>query len=190
MAMFRQPCDVYQGYNFRKDRQTPVGFITAMTLGDVTLSADQEAKDPLSPAEDLKVVAVLSDVMWELGVTDAHYLSGQISTANADSVKLLTYRDMTRVEVTYTFVIYDYDPIERRYFKSLVSDEDATLYGMLERNGRDLNLSVADDPSTEVQSPENFAFSVGVTPQPKAQRLTVSTSYSRPITKAWGLAEP
>ena len=37
MPEFRKVLDIYQGYNFKKDKQTPVGFITKMKLGDKEL---------------------------------------------------------------------------------------------------------------------------------------------------------
>ena len=75
MPEFRRVLDIYQGYNPKKDKQTPVGFVTRLTLGGRSLMADQTCKNPMNPREDLRVVAVLSDVLWETGVTDAVYFS-------------------------------------------------------------------------------------------------------------------
>lgn len=187
MPTFSKSLDIYQGYNFKKDVQTPVGFITALKIGDVTLKADQTCKDPMAPETDLTVVAVLSGSMWELGVTDAHYFSGQVSVYNKQQVQMLTYKDLTKVDVEYKFSVYEYDPIEKKYFKCLLPTDDATLKGILEKNGSDLNLSIADDASSEVQSPENYAFQVGIKPQPEAQTVTVATSFSDKVVKSWGL---
>ena len=79
MPTFRKNCDVRQGYNYKKDVQTPVGYLTSFKVGDITLKADQTVKDPLAPETDFPVVAVCSGAMWELGVTDALYFSGQVS---------------------------------------------------------------------------------------------------------------
>lgn len=187
MPTFSKSLDIYQGYNYKKDVQTPVGYITALKIGDVTLKADQTCKDPMAPETDLTVVAVLSGSMWELGVTDAHYFSGQISVYNKQQVQMLTYKDLTKVDVEYKFSVYDYDPLEKKYFKCLLGTDDAALKGILEKNGSDLNLSVADDASTEVQSPENYAFQLGIKPQPTAQTVTVATSFSDKVVKSWGL---
>ena len=187
MATFQKHCDIYQGYNFKKDVQTPVGFLTALKIGDVTLKADQTCKDPMAPETDLAAVAVLSGVMWELGVTDALYFAGQISVFNKQQVKQLAYKDLSKVDVSLTFSIYEYDPVEKKYFKCMLPTDDATLKGILEKNGSDLNISVADDPSSEVQSPENYSFSIGIKPQTTAQTVTVATSFSNKIVKAWGL---
>lgn len=187
MPSFQKNCDQYQGYNFKKDVQTPVGFITALTIGDTTLTVDQTIKDPLSPADDLKVVTVLTGALWELGPTDALYFSGQISIANKQAVQLLTYSDLTKVEVKVKFAVYDYDPIQKAYYKCMLGADDAELNGILEKNGEDLNVAVADEKSHEVQSPENYSFQIGIKPQPSAQEVTIATSYSSKVVKAWGI---
>lgn len=187
MPTFSKSLDIYQGYNFKKDVQTAVGFITELKIGDVTLKADQTCKDPMAPETDLTVVAVLSGSMWELGVTDAHYFSGQVSVYNKQQVQMLTYKDLTKVDVEYKFSVYEYDLIEKKYFKCLLPTDDAALKGVLEKNGSDLNLSIADDASSEVQSPENYAFQLGIKPQPEAQTVTVATSFSDKVVKSWGL---
>lgn len=187
MATFQKNCDIQQGYNFKKDIQTPVGYLTSLKIGDVTLKADQVVKDPLAPETDLPVVAVLSGAMWELGVTDALYYSGQLSVYNKQQAQLLLYKDLTKVDVVFKFAVYAYDPIEKKYFKCLLGTDDAELNGLLEKNGSDLNLSVADDPSYDVQSPENFAFQIGIRPQPSAQVVTVATSFTDKVVKGWGM---
>lgn len=186
-ATFQKNCDIYQGYNFKKDVQTAVGFITALKVGDVVLKADQTCKDPMSPETDLAVVAVLSGGMWGLGVTDALYFSGQISVYNKQQVKQLVYKDLSKVDLTCTFVIYEYDPLQKKYYKCLLPTDDTALNGLLEKSGSDLNIDVADDASMEIQSPENFSFQIGIKPQPEAQTLTVATSFSDKIVKSWGL---
>jgi hypothetical protein len=187
MPTFQKSCDVSQGYNFKKDVQTPVGFLTSLKIGDITLKADQTVKDPLAPETDLPVVAVLSGSMWELGVTDTLYYSGQISVYNKQQTQQLVYKGLTKVDVVFKFAVYTYDPIEKKYFKCMLGTDDAELNGLLEKNGEDLNLSVADDASTEVQSPENYSFQIGVKPQPSAQVVTVATSFSDKVVKSWGM---
>jgi len=187
MPTFQKSCDVNQGYNFKKDIQTSVGYLTSLKVGDVTLKADQTVKDPLAPETDFPVVAVLSGAMWELGVTDTLYYTGQISVYNKQQTQLLVYKDLSKVDVVFKFAVYSYDPIEKKYFKCMLGTEDAELNGLLEKNGADLNLSVADEASGEVQSPENYAFQIGVKPQPSAQVVTVATSFSDKVVKSWGM---
>lgn len=187
MPQVRKNCDVYQGYNFKKDKQTTVGYVTAINIGGTDLAADQRTcKDPTSPDAALAVVAVLSDVLWELGPTDALYFSGQVSTANKQALLGLIYNTMTSVVVTFQFTIYEYDPIAKKYFECFTSGA-TTMNGLLEKRGEDLNLTVADDVSTEVQSPENYAFTIGIKPQPSAQTLTIATSSQKNVVKPWGI---
>ena len=187
MPQFRRVCDVYQGYNYKKDKQTTVGFITALNVGGTDLAVDQTTcKDPTNPATALAVVGVVADVLWELGVTDALYFTAQIATANKQTVLGLLYNTMTSVLVTVNFDIYEYDPLAKKYFKCFTS-AGTVMNGILEKRGEDLNLTVADDPSTQVQSPENYAFTIGIKPQPTVQSLTIATADQKNIVKPWGL---
>lgn len=187
MPQFRKQCDVYQGYNYKKDKQTPVGFITALNVGETDLAVDQTTcKDPMNPATDLAVVGVVRDVQWDLGVTDALYFTVQVATANKQTVLGLLYNTMTSVVVTVNFDIYEYDPLAKKYFKSFTS-AGTVMKGILEKRGEELNLSVADDPSTDVQSPENYTLILGIKPQPAAQTLTIATADQKNIVKPWGL---
>ena len=187
MPQYQRSLDLYQGYNYKKDKQTPVGYITRLQIGPQALAADQTVRDPTDPTRDLKVVAVLSEVLWETGVTDAVYLSGQISTANRQNTLLFLPSDPANIQVVFQFAVYDYDPLAKKYFLAFHS-HGTDLHGTLEKRGDDLNLAVADDPSREVQSPENYAFQIGIKPQPTTQALHLATAYQKDIVKAWGLA--
>ncbi len=80
-----------------------------------------------------------------------------------------------------------YDPLEKKYFKCLLPTDDTALNGLLEKRGDDLNIAIADDASTEVQSPQNYSFQTGIKPQPAEQTLTVAISFADKIVKSWGL---
>lgn len=190
MPQFARSLDIYQGFNFKKDKQVSVGFITKLKVGDIDLLADQESiKDPEQPGQNLdtKVVGVLSHYLWETGVTDGIYLSGQISVTNKMSVASALLGTWANIEVKFQYRLYEYDPIVKKYFKSNFSDKE--LMGILEKNGDDLNLSVADDPSTEVQSPKNFTLQVGIKPQTVEQSLNLATGSGKNIVKQWGVTE-
>jgi hypothetical protein len=187
MAEYRRSLDIYQGYNYKKDKQTPVGFLTKITIGGTALTADQTCKDPTNPTSDLKVVAVLSGVLWETGVTDPTYFSGQISATNRQNVALMVINSLTKIDVVYQFSVYDYDPVAKKYFLAFQSNS-TDMNGLIEKRGDDLNLSVADDAGTEVQSPENYAFQIGIKPQPSAQTLHIATADQKVVVKSWGLA--
>ncbi|MCP3101825.1 hypothetical protein LZ198_23390 [Myxococcus sp. K15C18031901] len=190
MPQFSRELDVYQGFNFKKDKQSAVGFILSLTIGGIALKADQETiSDPEQPDKALatKCVAVLNHYLWETGVTDALYFSGQISTANKQSIAEMLLGTFSNVEVVVKYAIYEYDPIAKKYFKSNFVDAD--LNGLLEKNGDALNIAVADDASREVQSPKNFRFQFGVKPKTLEQSINVAAASSKNIVKKWGVTE-
>ncbi|MFY2561595.1 hypothetical protein ACN469_28605 [Corallococcus terminator] len=190
MPQFARDLDVYQGFNFKKDKQTPVGFITSITVGGIVLTADQETiSDPEQPDKALasKCVGVLSSYLWETGVTDALYLSAQISTANKQKIAEMLLGTFSNIEVVMKYVVYEYDPLAKKYFKSNFVDAD--LNGILEKNGDRLNIAVADNESREVQSPKNFTFQIGVKPKTLEQSINVAAASSKNIVKKWGVTE-
>lgn len=186
MATFQKNCDIKQGFDFKKDIQTSVGFLTSVTIGGVALKVDLTVKDPMTPANDLPVVSVLSGAMWELGPTDTLYYTGQVSIANKQAIQQMTYAALAAIDVVFAFSVYAYDPIQKAYFQCLLPTSNP-LNGLVEKNGADLNMSVADDFSSEVQSPENYAFQIGIKPQASAQQVTVATSFSVKVVKPWGI---
>ncbi|HLM48346.1 MAG TPA: hypothetical protein VK458_31065 [Myxococcaceae bacterium] len=190
MAQFARSLDIYQGFNFKRDKQAPVGFITSLQIGDgEAFPADQETiKDPLGPGDNHDpVVGVLNHFLWETGTTDAFYMSAQVSTSNKQHLSELLFGTWTHVEVTFNVVIYEYDPKNKSYFKSMWADQD--LQGVLEKNGDDLNLSVADNPSSEVQSPLNFTMQIGIKPAPLEQSVNMATGQGKTVVKQWGVTE-
>jgi hypothetical protein len=190
MPQFSRALDVYQGFNFKKDKQTSVGYITKMKVGDIELAADQETiKDPEQPDKALanKVVGVLNHYLWETGTTDAMYLAAQVSTANKQTLSAALMGTWANVQVEFQYTVYEYDPLAKKYFKS--NYIDAALKGILEKNGEDLNLAVADDPSSEVQSPKNFTLQVGIKPQTLEQTVNIATGSGKNIVKQWGITE-
>ena len=190
MPQFSRALDVYQGFNFKKDKQNSVGYITKLKLGDIELSADQETiKDPEQPDKALanKVVGVLNHYLWETGTTDAMYLAAQVSTANKQTLSAALMGTWANIQVEFQYTVYEYDPLAKKYFKSNYTD--AALKGLLEKSGDDLNLSVADDESREVQSPKNFVCQVGIKPQTQEQTVNMATGSGKNLVKQWGVTE-
>src|SRR4051812_47952128 len=116
MPEYNRKLDIYQGYNYKKDVQLPVGYITKIKVAGTDITADQTCKDPTNPTSDLKVVSVLSGALWETGVTDAVYLKGQISAPQRQTIAALVLNSLTSVEVVFQFSVYDYDPVAKKYY--------------------------------------------------------------------------
>ncbi|MCY1022805.1 hypothetical protein [Pyxidicoccus sp. MSG2] len=190
MPEFSRDLDVYQGFNFKKDQQTAVGYILSVSIGGQALTADMETiSDPEQPDKALtsKVVAVLNSYHWDTGVTDAMYFNGQLSTSNKTKIAEMLLGTFANVEVVFKYVVYEYDPIAKKYFKSNFVDSD--LNGILEKNGDRLTIKVANNESREVQSPKNFAFQIGIKPKTLEQSVNVAAASSKNIVKKWGVTE-
>jgi hypothetical protein len=188
MPVFSKALDVYQGYNYKKDKTAPVGYITSLSLFQpaVALAVDTNCKDPTAPGTGLAVVSVLSDVHWATGVTDAVRFTGQLSPTNRATIANALYTTMDTVEVDFQFNIYMYDPVAQKYYMAFTSNGTA-MTGILEKNGDELALRVSDDPDTRVQSPINYTFSIGIKPHATAQSLTLATASGATFQKQWGL---
>ena len=188
MPYFVKGLNVYQGFNFKKDRQTAVGFITELKINNTTIPADIVCKDPLQLTNDLPVVSVLCDVSWATGMTDSIHFIGQISATNRQDIALMVYLDLINIEVILKYTIYEYDPVAKKYFKSFHCN-DAELKGLIAKNGSNLTLSVANESSIAVQSPINYSFHIGIKPQPIAQNVTIATASQLNLVKQWGIRQ-
>ncbi len=187
MASYNRNLDIYQGYNYKKDKQTPVGYITSLTVGGTALTADQTCKDPTNPSTDLAAVAVLSNAAWDLGVTDSVDFMGQISPSNKQTLAGLIINDLTSVEIVFQFSVYDYDIVAKTYYLAFHSNS-TDMNGVLDKQGNELRIGVADDPSGEVMSPPNFSLYIGIKPKSSAQALHIATASQKTVAKLWGLA--
>jgi hypothetical protein len=182
--------DVKEGFDLNKSKRARVGFLTELTIGKQKLEADfMTIMDPLNPTDKLKggAVAVLSSIDWKTGLTDSIYISGQVSTQHRQKIAELLLGTETDIEVKLAFSIYEYEPSQKKFFRSAFVDK--TLEGLIEKNGSDLNLDVADDPSTEVLSPENFSVRMGIKPQPKEQLIQIAVGTERKFAKKWGVEQ-
>ncbi|SEL89302.1 hypothetical protein SAMN05444354_109205 [Stigmatella aurantiaca] len=187
MPRFVRSMDVQQGFNAKQSSRAKVGFITELKIGDVELAGTESAvKEPEQGKTLEKVVGVMSEYAWDTGPTDAMYLSAQISTANKQLLSGAMLSSLTNIEVSFKYVIYEYDPVQKKYFKSNFSD--AALKGILEKRGEDLVLDVAEEPSTEVQEPKNFTLSLGIKAQSE-QTINLAASAGAPVVKNWGVGK-
>lgn len=175
-------CAVSDGFNFASDRQDTFGYITSLTIGNSTLRSDLSGKDPTT-GSGLQTVAVLSRVNWNGGVSDPLTFVGQISTANKQAVAALS-RTATNAQVQINFVVFTYDPIAKKYYKGFGSGA-TSLKGLV---GTSPQFSVSSSPSSDVSSPQNFAMSLAVLPQPVSQTLQFATSATTSVVKRWGVA--
>jgi hypothetical protein len=130
--------------------------------------------------------------LWATGATDAIYMSAQVSTASKTILSTMLLSGLKDMTVEFGYVVYEYDPLAKKYFISNSSQQSASLFvlnGILEKQGDQLNVAVADDPSHEVQSPKNFTFQIGVKPIPTQQSVPMATASGKTLVKPWGVTQ-
>lgn len=186
MPSFSKTCNVMQGFNFDKDKQMTVGFITSMKIGDTQLEAKITVKDPTAPTTDLPVVAVLSGTSWDIGPSTSISFGGQIDTKNKQKVALLTIKDLSKIEVLFKFKVYEFDPVANVYYLCMHCN-DTEMKGLVEKTNDVLYLSVSDEASDQVKSPQNYSFSISITPKAEAQQVHLATSNTDKVATAWGI---
>ena len=181
-------CDLVQGFNFRKDKQVQIGFVTELKIGDVDLTADIACKDPENNQSDKKVVGIASFVGWTASPTDPVNINIQVSETAKNKLDTLTKKNMSNVEIDMKFDCYHYDPSEKKYYKNFHTN-DATVKGLIFGQGDDLAVRIQLDPNHVVQEPRNYTLSLGVKPQPKSQELHYASSVSDKLVMQWGVTK-
>jgi len=143
MAMaFQKQCDIGQGYNFKPDEHHTFGHINTLALGDSNIPSDIKVLDPATATSPqppagpsyldatniftYPVAAVLEDVAWSMLPNDNITLKARISPASASLLNALAMQPLKRVIVTLSFAVYQYDPVNSKYFTSFLSYKGVT----------------------------------------------------------------
>jgi hypothetical protein len=187
MASSEYYCDVNQGFNFEKDSQVVVGHLNSLKIGEKEYTADISVGDPESVTEVVTVVGVLGNIEWQGGYADSISFSAQISTANKNLLATLVHTNLVNTEVLMEFTVYEYDPEKLAYFKCFHTNA-VKLKGLIEKSGGELSIQVGTEQNSEVVSPKNFTFNLGVMPQDEDQAVHVAVSTSGKFAKKWGVA--
>jgi len=180
-------CSASQGFNFQKDEQVIIGHLVSCKIGDTALKSDIEVTDPENNSSAVKVVGVMTGIFWKGGYADPVQLSCQVSTNNKNTIATMTHKSMSNTAVTFKFNIYDYDPKQKKYYKCFHSN-NADLDGLIQKSGGQLAIAIDMDASSEVVSPKNFSFNLGVMPMDKDMQIHLAVSVSDKFAKKWGVA--
>lgn len=211
MATYERTLDVKQGFNFKKDEQKPMGFITNLKIGTEVFDRDLTVNSPMAAVTStqlksdatatvgvLQVVGVLETAKWELGDTDSIDFEAMLSIQSKQRISSLLYASMIDVDCEIGFVIYEYDPLSKKYYaafsnkaQAATDDSGATsVKGQIKKEDTTLALTIEPDASSEVESPINYKAGIKVVPKPLAQILYLATSATRKVTKNWGRVGP
>ena len=182
------PCDMNQGFNFRKDVMTQIGMINKLKIGDVDLTADITLKDPENNQTDKKVVGVLNYIDWSAAATDTVNVTVQVTESAKNKLDTLTKKTMSNIEVDLDFDCYTYDAREKKYFKNFHTN-DVELKGLIFGQGDDLAIRMHLDENTYVQSPRNYTLELAVKPQANAQDIHYASSVTDKLVLQWGVTQ-
>jgi len=155
--------NVKQGYDFKKDKNAPCGFITKLKIGGEEIAADQQLKNFEDPDNNIPVVGVLKSLQWNEAKTDPIAFDMRVSTKNKQLLSGLKSK-LTKTDVEFEFVCVAYDSLQKQYYRSLHSN-DTPLKGVLKKDGDNLDLNIEPEASSEVAQPENYEFTLAINPQ-------------------------
>lgn len=187
MASTSFNCSVIQCFSFERDSQDVIGHLTSLKIGTCDYAKDLEVQDPteINDSTKIKVVGVLSGIFWNGGFADPISFNCQISTANKQESVVLQHSTLSDTSVEFSYAVYDYDPIQKVYYKAFHTGT-TYLKGLILKSGGGLSFGVEMDESREVVSPKNFGFYLGVTPQADAQVIQYAVSQEAKFSKPWG----
>lgn len=178
---------VSQGFNFEKDSHEAIGHINYLRVGDTDMASDLNVTDPMNIANYVKVFGVASDIAWNGGYAEPITFTAQVSVDNKNKLATLQHKSMANTEVQIAFTFYTYDPVAKKYYQSFHTNA-IKVKGLVLKRGGELAMNITMDQSTEVVSPKNHTFTLGVMPQDQAMVLYLATSATAKSTKPWGVA--
>jgi len=190
MASISLACDVTQGFNFQKDAQCLIGHITSLKIGggeeggfknDLTVTKPTDIT-----GEKVKVVGVISNIYWEGGHSDPIMFDCRVSTDNKQEGLILQHKDLSNTSVEFSYVIYDYDPKEKKFYPSFHTNE-TDLNGLVAKSGGELDLAIDMDQASDVVSPKNYSLILGVMPTEEEQAVHVAVGDGLNFVKKWGV---
>lgn len=206
MPEFTKSLSMGQLFNFKKDRQENIGAIRYLKIGTTEFLPDMTVTDPTlttvpaasqttveQTAGDLKIVAGLTSISWDLGDATQVKFEGFLGVRNKQKLNALIYTSMIDINLQIGWVIYDYDPLSKVYFicyatGGFTSAATAApgVSGLVHKESSELKISITDELCTDVNSPKMYKFSLEVDPQPLPQKLYLAASLDDKVVKYWG----
>ncbi len=180
-------CSVRQGFHFEPEPQGMIGFIFSLNIAGQELIPDFKVTDPESQDSTLDVVGVVSAFYWDGSFRSPVYFSCQVSSQNKNTLSVLTHRTLENTETRLEFIIYDYDPDAHTYYKCLHCG-GVQLIGQIEKSRGVLTMAIDLNRSTEVETPPNYNFNMGVEPAEIHQLIFGATAADKKLVKPWGIS--
>lgn len=178
---------VSQGFNFQKDAHDIIGHINYLKIGDTEMASDLNVTDPMNIRNYVKVFGVASGIYWKGGYAEPVQFSSQVSVDNKNKLYTLQHKSMANTEVTLQFTFYDWDPKAKAYYQAFHTNA-VKVKGLVLKQGSALVMNIDMNQSTEVVSPKNHTFTLGVMPQDTDMQLHLAFSSTDKLIKQWGVS--
>jgi len=178
-------CYVKHAFTPRPGEHPCVGLITKLTLGDHKAKTGFEVPNPENAGRDRRCVAVVESVAWD-GTPGGKITFVACVPATLAEAAERFLKQPEPVETSVQFRIYEYDPDAKDYYRSFYSGDSDLL---AKTSADDIDIDTSNDHEYEVDPPENYQFTIGLTPRAEAQELHVATSKTGKIVKQWGVAQ-
>ncbi len=188
-AVYEYNCSLMQGFNFKPDIQDMCGYVTLLSIGGTTITADLgNIKTPTDSATMQTVVGVIQSVYWSGQQTDPIHLDFNVSINNQVLIQTMTYGQMPTTNVSVEFTVYKFDPAngQKVFYQAFFSS--SALSAIIHKHGQDLALNVAVENDPTVPIPLNYLCRLVIDPvENSAQVIQTAQSNTAKSTKPWGV---
>jgi len=187
-----EKCNVKQALDLERGLQERVGHVLAITVAGAALTKDLSVEDPMitGAEEYVPVVGVIELVEWAGGRRDPLELTCWISASNWQKIAQVEHTeddgaadDEELAECAMSFVVYDYDPLKKKTYKSFHTNNVA-VKGLFRFDGKD--IVVGRTPHEAIKSPQVYQLKLCAKPKPPQQDLQVGLAAMATQTKPWG----
>lgn len=181
-----------QAFNWERDFQHMVGHVTKFVIGSTTFTADLTVVNPLvtSGTNTMTIVGAIERVHWSGKPGGELILEFMVSTATRRGMLMLIHQgsdsdgnvsDLSAATVTLGFVVYDFDPDAKTYYKAFHTGGTpitGTVKTGTEDNALD-DLEDEEEADRQAQAKETTADQ-----ERKSRGETIPPAESRPAARA------
>jgi hypothetical protein len=143
-----------QAFHWERDIQGPVGHVTKFQISSKDFPKDLQLVNPLitSGSNATTVAGVIDKIGWNGRPGGKLELDFVVSTSNRRELLTLLHSagggDLESATVTLGFVVYDYDPLAKKYFKAFHTG-GTPITGVIETGSGDHQLEGLDEEEAE-----------------------------------------
>jgi hypothetical protein len=161
---FARQCDV--GRSAYTNNLT-VGYLEKLLIDGKEIKADTLVRDPEDPSKQIAATAILESVCWD---GQSFYLRCRISPQVKASLLEALCPAKPSVIADAQWVVYEYDYMKQRYFRSFHTNNKAISLSMPDRMA---SVDISEKPESEGM-PINFLLRISFTPANEEQKIFFS----------------